>query len=194
MTGPTHRIGGLAAGTILISLLHINPSEGAFFITGALLGSLLPDIDNRHSSISRKWNIMSLFVHLGQKLLRGIAGIFPNKQKDYICSLIGHRGLTHSVIAIFFVPGIIFLIMKDIGHMNIGRMLAIGMSVGIFSHLFLDMLAGGVPLFMPFSIKRIAFLHIKTGGVVEWIFRILMISVFIYFGWEAVLWQRLLQV
>lgn len=189
MTAPTHRLGGIAAGTVLISLMHPDMQGSVCVMLGTMLGSLLPDIDNRHSSISRKWNAMSCIVNVGQKLIRLISNLFTNKQKEYICSLIGHRGLTHSLTALLFFPGMVFLIMSDLGKRWYGYQVAVGLAGGIASHLLLDMLSGGVPLFMPIFTKRVTLLHIKTGGAAEWIFRIILLVIFIFLGMEVTLWR-----
>lgn len=192
MMAATHRLGGLAAGTAAAVLLHAGKAESGLLIAGAVLGSLIPDIDNRHSSISRKWVLLSTLVSIGQMIIRAFSSILPRKQRNYIRSLIGHRGITHSLVPVIVIPLIICLIGHMTGCAGAGTYTAAGIGLGILSHLLFDMLAGGVPLFMPFSTKRIYLAHIKTGGAVEWIFRVILILVFTYFGMEVISWQRLL--
>lgn len=193
MMAATHRLGGLAAGAAAAAVLHTEPLESGIIIAGAVLGSLLPDIDNRNSSISRKWRVLSLAVTVGQAVIRGMSNLFPVKQKKYIRSLIGHRGITHSLVPVVALPLITVLVGYSVGCAAEGVYAALGLAAGILSHLLFDMLAGGVPLFMPFSVKRVTVANIKTGGVAEWLFRAALIIVFAYFGRE-VIWQKLLQV
>lgn len=188
MMAATHRLGGLAAGVAVAVALHAEPIESSVIIAGAVLGSLIPDIDNRNSSISRRWRVLSLVVTVGQAVIRGMSNLFPVRQKNYIRSLIGHRGITHSFVPVVALPLITALISYSIGYAEDGFCAALGLAAGILSHLLFDMLAGGVPLFMPFSVKRVKLAAIKTGGAVEWLFRAALIIIFACLGRE-VIWQ-----
>lgn len=194
MMAATHRLGGIAAGTALAAMLKLEAGETGILLAGAVLGSLLPDIDNRNSTISCKIPLFSLLVTAGQAVIRGISCLFPRKQKNYIRSLIGHRGLTHSLIAAVLLPLPVAAVCLSAGFESIGKYAAVGLLGGILSHLLFDMLAGGAPLFMPFTTKRVVVAKIKTGGLVEWGFRMLLIAIFIYFGMEVIPWERLLHV
>lgn len=185
MMALTHKIGGIAAGTAIANVLHTDTCNSGIIIAAAIVGCLLPDIDNSKSSISRKWSLISLFVSAGQGIIRIISSLFPIKQREYIRSLIGHRGLTHSLVPVVMMPGIVLLVGTITGY-RCGYMIALGLTGGIISHLFLDMLAGGVPLLMPFTTKRLCLARIKTGGFLEWIFRCLLIIVFLHFGLEVI--------
>lgn len=195
MTAASHRLGGLAAGVVLANLLHTGPVGSGMVLVSSMLGCLLPDIDNRQSAISYKFKLARFFVSVGQTVLRGISCLFPKKQKRYIRSLIGHRGLSHSLAPVVILPLVVILFGKLTGSLQTTGYIAAGTAAGILSHLIFDMFSGGVPLLMPFSVKRITLAHIKTGGVVEWLFRIVLIVVFCYFGLikEVIPWQRLLQ-
>ncbi len=195
MTAPTHRLGGIAAG--VVTAYVITPDDicsTALLITGAILGSLVPDIDNRNSSISRKWRLISFFITAGQYIIRVISYLLPKKQAKYVRSLIGHRGLTHSLMAAIIIPLCILGIGTLLGWENLSVYAALGVGVGILSHLLFDIFANGVPLFMPFSIKRVCLAHIKTGGVTEWLFRVTLIIIFISLGLEVIPWEKLLPV
>lgn len=190
MMAATHRLGGLAAGMAIAAVLHTSPADTGVIIAGAVLGSLVPDIDNRQSCISRKWKIASLAVSAGQAVIRGLSNLLPRKQKKYVRSLIGHRGLTHSLAAAVLIPLVVVAGGEFLKNSITGIYAAYGMSAGILSHLLFDIFAGGVPLLMPFSVKRVCFARIKTGGLIEWIFRIILIIVFACFGMEVFLWQK----
>lgn len=192
MMAPTHRLGGIAAGTAIAALMHKKGMEAAALMAGAVLGSLIPDIDNCHSSISRKWPVISLLVSVGQAVIRGLSRLLPKKQGQYVRSMIGHRGLTHSLAALIIFPGLAVLAGHVFG-LSICMDMAAGLAGGVLSHLIFDMLAGGVPVFMPFSAKRIVLARLKTGGMGEWLFRGLLVTIFIYFGLEVIPWQKLLR-
>lgn len=187
MMAATHRLGGLAAGMALTVLLDAEPVYGAVLTGCAVLGSLLPDIDNRHSAISRKWRPAGYAVAFGQGMIRFMSNLFPAKQRRYIRSLVGHRGLTHSLVPLILIPSAASGIGLAAGNPVYGCFAAAGLGAGILSHLLFDMLAGGVPLLMPFSTRRITLAHMKTGGAAEWIFRMTLITLFLYFGYEEVL-------
>lgn len=194
MMAATHRLGGIAAGTALAAILKVDMAETGILLAGAVLGSLLPDIDNRNSTISYKIPLVSLLVTVGQAAIRGISSLFPRKQKNYIRSLIGHRGLTHSLLAAVLLPLPVAAICLSAGFSRIGLYVAAGLLGGMLSHLLFDMLAGGAPLFMPFTTKRVVLAKMKTGGLIEWLFRLLLVAVFVYFGMEVIPWERLLHV
>ena len=60
MKGATHLLAGLVLSALLIRFLEVpNP---LLLVLLVLLGSLLPDIDERHSTIGRKVPIVGFFV------------------------------------------------------------------------------------------------------------------------------------
>ena len=60
---------------------------------------------------------------------------------------------------------------------GIEKTFLIGMIAGNLSHLILDMLSGGVPLLIPFSVARIRVCNFRTGGIMDKLWRLVM-----YFG------------
>lgn len=187
MTAATHRLGGAAAGMALSAWLPVNIAEGMLLVGMAVLGSIIPDIDNPHSSISYKWRGVSWIVTISQTLIHGVSHLFPKKQAAYIRSLIGHRGFTHSLFSVAILTAGSLSWSAWAGLAQVGYYMAVGLAGGMLSHIVFDMLAGGVPLLIPFSTKRICLSHIKTGGVGEWIFRFNFILVLICMGLEELL-------
>lgn len=173
MMASTHRLGGIAVGTTAAALLQTSITGTVVILIGSLIGSIFPDIDNRNSRISRKMPITALVVSVGQYLIRIVTSFLPKEQRRYIRSLSGHRGITHSIIGSMILPTIIFLI-GILFKQKVGTLFLAGFGVfiGCLSHLILDMLSGGVPLLMPFLNKRVVLANIKTGGRMEWLFRI----------------------
>lgn len=172
MTAATHRLGGIAAGVIAVQLLPVNLTmeELAAVSLGSMAGCLFPDIDNARSSISNRLRILSHIISAGQAMIRGLTVFLPNQHKKYIRQLIGHRGIFHSLFLVL-ISYIVLLCAAKYCNLPIIRLFGYGVSVGMASHLLLDMFAGGVPLFSPVSTKRITLAHIKTGGAVEWLLR-----------------------
>lgn len=195
MTATTHRLGGIALGFMAASLVDAESIETALMIGGAVVGSLLPDIDNPKSCISHKLRIISIVITIGQSIIRGISHLLPRKYGNYVRSLIGHRGLTHSfvpIVAISVAAVVISLGSYGCRYQEYIFYIAIGLNVGIFSHILLDIFSGGAPIRMPFTTKRTCLAEIKTGGKVECLFRLVLTITFLYLGMETRLWQRLL--
>ncbi|WP_051966249.1 metal-dependent hydrolase [Thermanaerosceptrum fracticalcis] len=82
MTGPTH----LATGILITASLTSDPKGLAI----GMVASLLPDIDEPGSMISRKIPII-----------------------PYIISLLGHRTITHSLIGLVLFSGFLFVYAKE---------------------------------------------------------------------------------
>ena len=100
MQGNTHRCGGIlfgaAVSAVAIPLVHIQnpiPVAGVMMMGGAI-GSLIPDIDHEGSLIGRKMKPVS---HVVRK----------------VC---GHRGYTHSLLALFIYSLICMGLSKVIIH------------------------------------------------------------------------------
>lgn len=110
MMSTTHRLGGIAVGAATAALLHTNTAGTMILITGALIGRIFPDIDNKRSTISRRMPITALVVSAGRHLINAVTSSFPKEQKQYVKLLIGHRGFTHSLIGSIILPVIVILI------------------------------------------------------------------------------------
>ena len=123
-----------------------------FFVT-MLLGSLLPDIDERHSKINQ-WS--------------GIIG-------KCIAFLSKHRGFFHSLLFI----GMVFGVLVYVGKIYYGWALLLG----FVAHLVGDGLTPmGVTIFYPFSAWRIKG-PFRTGGVGEIAVMVLLVMVIVKLVW-----------
>ena len=179
MTGATHKLGGITAGILVVNIIGVQEPIGeAALIAGALLGSLLPDIDNPRSSISFKWPLLRMAVSICQGAVRVLTAALPRKLREHVRSLAGHRGISHSPCMAVFLFLLILLAGKGL-HVDTG-VLALGLFAGVLSHIFLDMFSGGAPLGMPFTTKRVTLARIKTGGAVEWIIRSMAVMAIAY--------------
>ena len=109
-----------------------------FFVL-VLLGSILPDIDERNSTINR-WS--------------GILG-------KIVSFFFRHRGMFHSLL----FAAVVFWVMKTYA----GLYYAVGLALGYVAHLVGDAITlMGVQIFYPFSSFRLRG-PMKTGGWLEWI-------------------------
>lgn len=179
MTGTTHRLAGLSTGITAIEILQVNDVKiQTALLAGCILGSLLPDIDNPQSTISYKIPFIRTVYGLFQKFLRVGAGVLPKCQKEYVRSSIGHRGLSHSLFIAIMLPMLAWLAGRVIGLNS--DMFSMGLMLGLLSHILLDLFSGGTRLFLPFSIHNVKFLKIKTGGMMEWVIRIIFTVILVY--------------
>lgn len=158
MVGKTHTIGGVAAALATTNFIPafrpgtVGLYGTAIFVASASFGALFPDVDT-NGTISHYpgFNLCHLFF----KLLGVI-----------------HRGMTHSLpfVLVFYILGVVTG--KTLG--TAGFLVAAGITVGIFSHIFLDMLnPEGVQLFFPLPMK-ISIGSIKTGSLGDFIVRIVL--------------------
>lgn len=151
MNHQAHKIAGVCAGTITATLLYhgdVHSATGfaafAPLIAGGYFGSLLPDIDHPGSKIGRALYPIAWVVN----------------------KLFGHRGATHSLLALF-LTSVLFVLPAFLLESVLALLytqFAIGVSVGFLSHLILDMSTkSGVPLLHPFSGKSFRIARLTTG-------------------------------
>ena len=150
MNGYTHKIGGTCAGIIATCLALQQPiSTDKLIISGCIIaaagiGSLLPDIDHKNSTISKKHKITSwIMTHLFE-----------------------HRGFTHAPLIQLMFIALLFALGRNlggiVGYSYLG--IVVGLGIGILSHTFLDWLTvGGVPLLYPFTKRKFHLMRLKTA-------------------------------
>jgi inner membrane protein len=124
-------------------------------IAGGLLTCLLPDIDHPRSFLGQRLKWLSL----------PIARVF------------GHRGFTHSLLAI--AAGILLFTFKFASDMLIPLDAFHGMIIGYLSHIVADMLTpAGVPLLWPCRWRfRIPIIASQKGNQLE---RIVGVAILIF--------------
>lgn len=180
MMAASHRLAGAAAGMILAGIL--TPPDDlagrAVILSAAVLGSLIPDIDNPRSSISRKQKGIRAAAGIFQMSVRGIASLLPEKQQRYVKGAAGHRGVSHSLVMAFLCACLVHMGTIVLpGWDSVISLAAWGTGAGVVSHLCLDMFAGGVPLLFPFTMKRVTLARIRTGGLAEWMVRMAALGI-----------------
>ena len=110
MMAKSHVVVGVAAWFVAAPLLHLSPVDPTY-LGLAVAGPLLPDVDHPKSWIGRRSRPFS----------------------TTIAAALGHRGLTHSAIAVF---GLVFVLL----HAGYRRGPVSALAVGYLSHLAADML------------------------------------------------------
>lgn len=171
MLKKTHTQGGFLLGLITIpALLRLLPGGInrvyvliilIAYLLGSYIGSVVPDIDMKGSSISRQLPL--LYYLIGRRYK--------------------HRGFTHSLLFIFMLSvGSIFIIKVSGADMIVSIFMS-GVVMGCVSHIVLDILTiEGVELFYPCK-KRISLLALNTGQKKEQLVnKILTVFIYIFIG------------
>lgn len=136
MMAGSHIAVGAALWAVTARLAGLEAAEPAG-LGAAALGALLPDIDHPQSWAGRKMRVVSIPLSM----------------------LVGHRGITHSALAIAACLAV--LVVMGVGW------LAAPVVVGYLSHLLADSLTpSGVPLLWP-SRRRFTLNLCSTGSVTE---------------------------
>tara|TARA_Y100000034_G_C6777161_1_gene347068 strand:+ start:365 stop:805 length:441 start_codon:yes stop_codon:yes gene_type:complete len=131
----THIVIGIVV--FLFTRSFVSGGNEIVFFFLVLLGSILPDIDERNSKIN-KWS--------------GIIGVV-------VAALFKHRGLFHSVL----LHGVLFLVIQSF----FGIYYAGGLFFGYIAHIIGDGVTRmGVPIFYPFSNFKLRG-PVRVGGAIE---------------------------
>jgi len=141
--------------------LAVAPLVGAasdpVFLISVAAGSLFPDICHPSSKIGRKVPIVSHLVSL----------------------IFGHRTFTHSLVFLAIVGSLLYFL--------INPTIAIGVLIGMASHLLLDACTNnGIALFFPLRTKVRFPITLKTGGLAEGFILAGLVIITGYLGYENV--------
>jgi inner membrane protein len=153
----THSIGGIGAGLLVLSATGYGSNEiaQAAVMSGAVLGSLFPDIDHQQSYISHKAPVASLAAS----------------------TVFKHRGFLHSPVFIL-LAGILLTAgsrtMLSGSQLLLANQFITGFLPGMLSHIILDSFnKQGIPWLWPYK-KRFRVLSIKTDSIMEIAFAVLL--------------------
>ena len=152
MMAKSHLTLGLASGATLS--LAAPPEQIPFIIIAASIGSLFPDIDTTESTMGRAFIFLS-FV---------------------LSSIFTHRGFTHSILFTAMLSGFGYFLY--VNYFPAYFWVISAFVIGHISHIFGDLLTGGVYLFAPWD-KRITIFSIRTnsfGEIVVAIFSSVLIA------------------
>lgn len=148
---PAHMSAGLMAGyaaSVAAGLPLVSAEAGALVLAGAIAG-LLPDIDHPNSTIRQRTGVLGWLA----------GGWF------------GHRGFTHTLVALAIVSAACGLWLPGA--------LALAIGAGYASHLLLDALTrSGIPLLWPVTSRAVKLLprplQVRTGSWREAVFLVAM--------------------
>ncbi|RHW39468.1 hypothetical protein D1B33_01085 [Lysinibacillus yapensis] len=155
MNKPAHLMGGLTAGIAVLKNIESTVPQigltdamvsGGVVLCGALLGSLLPDIDHRNSYIGRKLKVASFIIS----------------------KTLGHRSVIHTPLVIFAFSALLYFFSKELTGQSqvLSSYFIMGLSAGMWSHLLLDMMTRrGIPLLYPITKKSFRIANFKGGGM-----------------------------
>ena len=142
MLAKNHIVFGASCYTAL-AMVDPHIPVNAVALVVVMLSSLLPDIDHPGSWLGRRLKIISV----------------P------LSNIIGHRGFTHSLLAVFLI---VYCLLSYFYNLNY---ILLAIFIGYLSHILADFLTkSGVPLLWPaknrFFMPILAF---RTGSYVEYL-------------------------
>lgn len=159
MTGRTHDLAAFTAlGFILVTqpIPHMSLATVLVAFSANMIGGLAPDIDQPTADLWHKLPAGGLYSRLFTPFLGG------------------HRNISHSLIGVVLFGWIAKMLLDLASHSLLVNMNAVwwAFMIGFVSHLVMDTITReGVPWLFPipirFGIPPIAFLRVKTGGLVE---------------------------
>lgn len=167
MTYITHALGGAIAGSAMITLTGADDKVAmAAIMTGAVLGSLLPDIDHTRSKISKSSAVAQVTSHA-------------------VAAVSKHRGFFHTPLFICIVAllaGFTIQMSLNGNMLHIAWLAYNGLIPGMLSHLILDTCnPGGIMWLYPVKDKKFSILPIKTNSMGEMVVAIVLIGVLALF-------------
>jgi len=160
----THQIAGVGLAVVAAAAFDATTTSAAALVAGAWLGSLLPDADRAGSRIYRARKLERLAWPL--RIVGWVARL-PLR----LLILLGHRGLTHSLLATAAVTAVCFALASLVVP-SMAEAIAAGVAIGYLAHVAADACTpGGVPLLAPLSGRRRHLLprpaRIPTGSLRE---------------------------
>lgn len=147
MMGKVHFWGGIACGFVTAYSIPSSENNIILLLSGAIMGgigALLPDIDNKNSTISKTFPRISVLV----------------------CKFTTHRRFTHSlIIPIIFSLAAIGFYTEEQSYISycVWAMIA-----GYIMHLFQDYFTkGGIPWLYPYCKNKYSCCDLRTGSKLE---------------------------
>ena len=151
VTGKTHASCGCLIGMYFAKDYGVS-LESVVILSVAVTGSVVPDICHTKSYIGRRLPIVSFIFSI----------------------IFGHRSFTHSLLFLLLN----FMILDII---SVPTVFIVSYTVGILSHLILDMMTKtGVSLFYPLKKRMSLPIYFKTGGIVDYLLFFVFIGMSYY--------------
>lgn len=188
MNGKTHQLvgitGGLMASALMIHTGTYNVAECLSLLALSSVGSYVPDIDHTGSVAGKRVALFSYPIRWISKLFSWLYRKTKLRLFDKISEMFAHRGIFHAPIfwAAVFIPLFVFVPPLIVHSFARGLVEAgiIGLLIGVSLHMLADMLnPTGIPLFMPLFNHKFSIGKIVTGSKAEFVFKVIMLLVFI---------------
>jgi membrane-bound metal-dependent hydrolase YbcI (DUF457 family) len=167
----THQIAGVGLAAVCAAALDAPATEAVVLVGAAGLGSLLPDADLAGSRVYRRTRVER------RVLLARVAGALARLPLRLLV-LLGHRGVTHSLLACALAAGLSGLAVSLVAP---GMALAAGagLAIGYGAHLAADASTpSGIALLAPLTRRRFWLLprpaRIPTGSLREYAVALLL--------------------
>lgn len=142
MNGTTHKIGGFVSGVIMATTVNVTVPFLLVGMTGGIVGSLIPDIDEPKSIVGKKVRMLS----------KGVKTIF------------GHRGIIHTPVFLAIIFFLMFACKEVIApvYLPYADLFIWSFTAGYISHLLLDMFTPqGIMILYPLSSFRFSLMSLK---------------------------------
>lgn len=165
----THVVTGIVTALAAARISDSSLPESGLLLLGGMAGCLLPDIDHPQSWLGRRLPFIS----------------------RPLSALVGHRGITHSLIAVVLVLLGLLAAASHWGgdHPALATVLGLGISLGYASHLLGDWLTpSGIPLLWPNRQRFRSPLTFLTGGTFETVLGGLLWLLALYFALALLHW------
>jgi membrane-bound metal-dependent hydrolase YbcI (DUF457 family) len=173
--GRTHQLTGVVAGLALAAAMDATLMETTILAGVATVGSLVPDIDHRNSTITRcvpvLGSVASWLARSGSRAL--YAATKGRADEDHSGE---HRHATHTLAFALAFGALVGLGTALLAGERLGLLVGAAMAAGCFAHCLGDALTlSGCPFLWPvpirgetwWEIRPPRFLRFRTGGVVE---------------------------
>ena len=142
MLAATHVIFGSGCALLAAHVMGLPPDQAIVMTAAGAAGSLLPDMDHPSSTFGKR--------------IRPVSNL--------IGFVFGHRGITHSLIAVFALA----TLLAERANIPVW---GVGLIVGYLSHLLGDWLTpAGIPLLWPNKSRWASPFPFRTGSFTEKIF------------------------
>lgn len=172
------------ASALMIHTGTYNVAECLSLLALSSVGSYVPDIDHTGSVAGKRVALFSYPIRWISKLFSWLYRKTKLRLFDKISEMFAHRGIFHAPIfwAAVFIPLFVFVPPLIVHSFARGLVEAgiIGLLIGVSLHMLADMLnPTGIPLFMPLFNHKFSIGKIVTGSKAEFVFKVIMLLVFI---------------
>ena len=186
MTYKTHLIGGAQAGLLTSMVVGGSYTESVLIVSAAMLGSVLPDLDQPKSKLCQSDVLVGLLSLAISRITkhRGFTHTLPGAAllgvPFYVLAVFqGGRSDTEGLFALLSAFVIFVLIDAGLdlaGDSRLAMTMTVSVIAGAISHIFYDAFnKGGVPILWPVTKRNFRLMEIRTNTAGEFWFIVLQI-------------------